>query len=262
MASPAGFGHRRQVVVFMFVVVIRQANHHQAADTCLPQHERFQSARRAPVAVAKGVHRTDMVVSGQGLNNAVVFPKFPGNRGAKAAEGDLAPIATFNTAAARCAERNVPSCRPQGARLAMVVIATGHHAAVDVKYEFGSNGPVSRLGAQPAIRGISRPQLALRPRKVDVRGNFARQGYFLFLVAELGALDTRGAGGLKPQLFLVDLRNPLLQVRQPVQDAGGASGLNQLVEDGSRVVGHPPLRQGVEAGRFDAHFRFVSKNVQ
>ena len=98
--------------------------------------------------------------------------------------------------------------------------------------------------------------------KIDLRWDLAGQRDFLFLVAELGPLDTRGAGGLKPQLLLMDLSDPLLQVRQPVQDAGGASGLNQLVEDGSRVVGHPPLRQGVEAGRFGAHFRFVSNNVQ
>ena len=156
VASLAGFGHRRQVVVVVFVIVIRQADHHQAADARLPQHECFQSARRTPVAVAKGVHCANMVVSGQSLNDAVVLAEFTGNRGAKAIEGNLAPIATFNAAAARCAERNVPSGRPQGARLATVVITTGHHAAVDVKYEFGSNGPVSRLGAQPAIRSISR----------------------------------------------------------------------------------------------------------
>lgn len=95
-----------------------------------------------------------------------------------------------------------------------------------------------------------------------MRGNFTRQSDFLFLVAELGALDARGAGGLEPQLFLMDLIDPLLKIWQPVQDTGGASGLNQWVKNGCRVVGRPPLGQGVEAGRFGVHFRFVSKNVQ
>ena len=102
----------------------------------------------------------------------------------------------------------------------------------------------------------------MRAGKIDVRGDLTCQGYFLFLIAELGALDTRSAGSLKAQLLLMDLRNPLLQVRQPIQDTSGASGFHQLIKDGRRFVEHPPLRQGIGAGRFGAHFRFVSIIVQ
>ena len=49
--------------------------------------------------------------------------------------------------------------------------------------------------------------------KIDVKGNLARQGDVLLLVAELGALDASSAGAFQAQLLLMNLVDSLLQVR-------------------------------------------------
>ena len=85
-----------------------------------------------------------MVVSGDGLDDPVVSAEVAGDGGAEGVEGDTALGTAFNPTAERRAESYVPSVRSQSARLAMIVVTTGHDAPVYVEDELGGDPLVGR----------------------------------------------------------------------------------------------------------------------
>ena len=135
----AGFVQSGQVLVFVFVVVVGQADHDHLVDPGPPQHERFQGAGGAAVSVAEGVHRADVVVSGKGLDETVVTPKLSGDGGSEAVEGSAAFTAALGTPAQWRPEGDVPPVRTCSARFAMIVVAFGHDAPVDFPDEIGTD---------------------------------------------------------------------------------------------------------------------------
>ena len=86
-------------------------------------------------------------------------------------------------------------------------------------------------------------------------GSVRGEGLFLFTLGELGALDARGADRLQTQLLLVGLFNPLREVWQPVQDAGGGLGFDQQAGDSRAVVAQPPPGDRVAADTGGSHLR-------
>ena len=155
------FVQRRQVGVFVVVVVVGQADHHQVVDAGTPHHKCFHSAGRAPIAIAEGVHRADMVVGSQCLDNAIVLSKRAGNGPTKRVKSSAAIIASCNAATPRRPKGHIPRRVPQRARFTSIIVTTGHNAPVNFQDELGIDGPIGRLQTQPAVRGIGGSQLPL-----------------------------------------------------------------------------------------------------
>ena len=90
----------------------------------------------------------------------------------------------------------------------MVIVAACDDAPVDASDQLGGNRPVGRDLAEPAVGGVGGPQLPLRMGQRGTRRRVGSEGFILFALGELGALDARGADCLQPQLLLVGLLNP------------------------------------------------------
>ena len=161
VSALSGFAQSSQVLVFVFVVVVGQADHDHVVDTGPPQHERFQGTGGAAVAVPEGVHRADVVVGGNGLNKAVVAPELSGDRGTEAGEGGAAFLAALSAPAAWRPEGDVPPVRTCAARFAMIIVASGDDAPVDFSDELRADRLFGWSRAQPPVGGVGGPKLTL-----------------------------------------------------------------------------------------------------
>ena len=199
-----------------------------------------------------------MVVGGHRLDDTVAPPELSGHGLAESAEcvGEFGT--PFRAPADRTAKGNVRSGAPQRAGLAMVVITACDDAPVDVQDQLGGNRLASRQPAQPAVGRVGCPQLPLRMSQSGRRGNVAGEGLVLLAWGELGALDARCADCLQSQLLLMGLLDPLREVRQAVQDAGGGLGLDQQPGYGRAVVAQPLLGDGVTADAGGGHVQLIS----
>ena len=106
---PAGRVQRRPVLFCVLVVVVGEADHDHIVDVRLSQHEGFQRAGGAPVAVAKGMHRADVVVGSHRLNDAVMLGEFRGDCAREPVEGGQAAIASCDAPTARHPKDDVVS---------------------------------------------------------------------------------------------------------------------------------------------------------
>ena len=140
----------------------------------------------------------------------------------------------------------------------MILIASGHHPPVDVQDQVLCDPSIGWQGTQPSVGGIGRPQLPLGVRQVGTCGKVGSKGFFLLALGELGALDAGSAGSFQPQLFLVDLFDPLRQIRHSIQNAGGSLSLNQQLENGLGVVVYPQRRYCVAADGYGGHLQLIS----
>ena len=169
-------------------------------------------------------------------------------------------MTALHPSTARRPEGNVPPVRTQAAGLAMVIITAGHDVTVNIQDKLRGHGLVRRQRAQPAVGGVSGPQLPLGTGQIGTCRSIGSQGFVLFALGELGAFDARGAGGFQSQLLLVDLLNPSGQVRHPIQNAGGGFGPNQQVQYGCGIVAHPLLWDDIAADTFRGHLDLIFKS--
>ena len=216
VSVPAGCRQRRQVLLLAVIVIVGQADHHHIVDCGPTQQKRLQRSGGAAIAVAEGVHGADMVVGSHGLDNGIVPLELSGYGRAESAEGGAAAMTAFNPSAARRPEGNVPAVRTQAAGLAPVIVAAGHDMPVNVQDELRGYWLLRGKQAQPAVGGVSGPQLPLGTGQIGTLERIGSQSFFLFALGELGAFDARGAGRFQAQLLFVDLLDPSRQVRHPI----------------------------------------------
>ena len=100
-----------------------------------------------------------------------------------------AATTAFNPATERSPKGNVPSVGTQSTGLTVVIIAAGHDAPVNVQHELRGHRLLTRLRAQPAVGGVSGPQLFLGAGEIGTRGGIGSQSFFLFTLGELSAFD-------------------------------------------------------------------------
>ncbi len=157
MAARPAFVESRPVLILVLVVIIGQADHDQIIDTGSAEHKGFESACGAPVAVSKGMHGPDLIMRCQCLHDGVVLLEFSGYSVAKAAERQTTIISSFDSTTSWRPESNIGSRPAQRPGFAVVVVAAGHDATMDVQYELTRNRTVGRLRAEPAIGRIGCP---------------------------------------------------------------------------------------------------------
>ena len=99
VSALAGLEQSAQVLIFVVVVVIGQADHYPIVDAGLPEHKGFHGPGGAAVAVAKGVHCPEMVVGRHGLDNSIVLSELPADGVAKGLKSTLATLAAVRSPA-------------------------------------------------------------------------------------------------------------------------------------------------------------------
>ncbi len=161
MPVPPRLIKRFQILFFVFIVVVGDADHDDIVHTGASQHERLKRASGTTIAVPEWVHRADMVVCGNGLDNRVMPPKLSCDCRTECIEGGLALIATISAAADWRPENYIPSVRTQGAGFAMVIVAAGYDAPVYVEDEVITYRTSRRLRLKPAVSSVGATQLPL-----------------------------------------------------------------------------------------------------
>ncbi len=146
VSNLAGLEQGAQVLLFVVVVIIGQADHDPIVDARLPQHKSFQSPGSATVSIAKRVHCSNMVMGGHGLNNAVVFPELSPDGVAEGVKSITATVSTSRAPAAWRPEGDIVLEPPECSGLAVVVFTTSNDAPVDFQYELTIDGTVLGLG--------------------------------------------------------------------------------------------------------------------
>lgn len=191
------------------MVIVGQADHNQFVDPSLPKHKGLERTGSTSVAVAKWVHCSDVVMERHRLNKAVVLPELGNNGIAECVKCGMTVVTALNTSALWRTKSDVPTGRPQRAWFTFVVITAGHDTPMDVQDELLVDRVGGRLRTQPAIGGFSRPELPLRVGQVMTPRRLGGQGFILFPLGKFRAFYSRRTYGLKAQLLLVDLRDPL-----------------------------------------------------
>ena len=98
-----------------------------------------------------------------------VLSELTRDRVAKCVKGSTTFVTALNAPALGRAKSDVPAVRPQRARFAIVIVAAGYEAPVNLPDELIVDGAISRLRTQPAIGGLRSPELPLRVGQVRAR---------------------------------------------------------------------------------------------
>ena len=146
MASNTGLEQSGQVFVFMFVIVVGQADHCPVIDASLPEHKSFHGSGGSAIAVAKWMHRTNVVMHGHCLYYAVVPPKLARNRVKESIKGLPAAITTFRSPATWHSEADIVIVSSKCSGLTMVVITSGYYPTVDLQNKLPVDGMFWRKG--------------------------------------------------------------------------------------------------------------------
>ena len=197
---------RVQIGRLVLVVVVRHRDEQRVAQARALEHERLQGASRAAVAVEKGVHCSDVVVQGKGLDERVVVAETSSHRFGQAPKCLGAFLAALGAAMPRRAEGHVLVPRPQPARRAVVIVTTRDEPSVHAADQLLIDWQVLRKASHPAIGGHRRRCLLLRARP-ELLGRLAHRSVQL-LVRELRPLDARSSGDLALELDVLKLLSP------------------------------------------------------
>src|SRR5262245_2943968 len=103
-ANPA---ERSQVGRLFIVIIVRHCNEKRVFQACAPKHRSFQRASRPSIAIQEWMHRADVVVSRQRLDQRVMSAELAVNRFAQSGERLLAFIPSLRAAAPRRAEGHI-----------------------------------------------------------------------------------------------------------------------------------------------------------
>ena len=185
---------------------------------CIPgaaQEIGLHAAGAAPVAVLEGMHSRDVIVQSQSLEQRLALQEIAGGGFGKPLERPDDFPAPLGPAMGWAAEGHVLVLLAEGARLAMVVVAAGHHQPVDFQ-DGALHRQVQRRGFDPSIGLFRGGRLALAARP-GLLWRFIAEGRFKLIAGEGRAFDAGGALHLMFQLHLAQRFHPIFLVGQPAQ---------------------------------------------
>ena len=226
-----------------------------SARACTLEHQRLEGAGGAAVAVEKWMHRRQVVVEPEGLDQRIVIAEDGADRPRHLVKGGGAVVAPFRAAMARGAERDVLVAAAEPARFAVVLVTRRDETAMDLEDQIGVHRPVRRHLRDPAVGGDRGGGLPLRAG-LELLG-CVFQGRVEFLLGELGPLDAGGAGDFSLELDGLKLVGPAPLIGHLGERQYRRLGARQLMHHGGRIVAQPPVRRLVP----DDHLSIVSRVV-
>src|SRR5882724_2594303 len=260
MTAGPRFAQCGQVGRLLVVVVVGHRDEEFVLQPGALKEQRLDGPCRASVAIEKRVHRADVVVERQRLDQLIMAAKLPFERIAQPSKGNLAFAPPFDASVARRAERDVVSGRPRLAGRTMIVVASRDDAAMNLPKQIEGDRTIMWQLRDPTVGIDRRAGLPLRPREGRLR-SFLAERSIEFLVRELGALDSRSAGRLLLEFYLLERLRPRALIGYGRQRHDGGLGISEFVYEGANIISQPllgnPIGNGHISCSFPIHFHSI-----
>ena len=165
IASLAYLREGAEVRVLLVGVVVGHRDERRVSQARALEHERRQRPCGTPVSICEGMHRREVVVGGDGLDERIVVTELTADRPCELVEGLLALVAAFNPTVPRDTEVDVLISLAKLSRRAMVVVRPSDDTSVNHADEVAIDGPVVRHCGDPSVRLHRRVGLLLRAQR-------------------------------------------------------------------------------------------------
>jgi hypothetical protein len=145
-------------------------------------------------AVEEWMHGRQVVVKCHGLYQRIVTLEFGLGGLEKSGKRIVARRPAIHATVRVNAKGHVVVAAAKLAGMAMIVVASGHQAAMNLADKIGSDGPVGSELPDPAVGAHGGVRLALRSRTQLLRRNVGPDCFVQFPLGKLCAFNPAGAG--------------------------------------------------------------------